>query len=64
MSAALYDAARAALRDARVWMRAPLPVRMCGTERAGLEAHRMLAVCALLSEAAELRSRAREERAS
>lgn len=64
MSAGLYEATRAALRDARAWMRAPLPVRMYGTERAGLEAHRALAVCALLSEACELRARAREERAS
>lgn len=62
MSAAFYDAARAALRDARVWMRAPLPVRMYGTERADLEAYRALAVCSLLTEAAELRDRARELR--
>lgn len=60
----MYAAARAALRDARTWTRAPLPVRMHGEQRAELEAHRALAVCALLSEACELRARAREERAS
>jgi hypothetical protein len=64
VSAPLYGAVRAALRDARVWMRAPLPVRMYGEERAALEASRLLAVCALLSEADSLRARAREERAS
>jgi hypothetical protein len=64
VNALLYGATRAALRDARAWMRAPLPVRMFGEQRAELEAARMLAVCSLLSEACELRARAREERAS
>ena len=62
MSAAFYSATRAALRHARVWMRAPLPVRMYGEERRELESSRLLAVCALLSEAESLRAKAREER--
>lgn len=60
----MYRVTRAALRDARAWMRVPLPVRMYGEERATLEAYRALAVCSLLSEACELRAMARKERAS
>lgn len=62
-SAALYSYARAALRDARAWLRAPLPPTLAGQSRRALDAGRMLAVCALLSEADGLRARAREERA-
>jgi len=64
VNARLYGATRAALRDARAWMRAPLPVRMFGEQRASLEAARMLAVCSLLSDAAMVEKWTREERAS
>jgi len=63
-SAALYSYARAALRDARAWLRAPLPPTLAGQSRRTVEAGQLFAVCALLSEADGLRARAREERAS
>jgi hypothetical protein len=61
---ASYSYARAALRDARVWLRAPLPPTLAGQSRRVIEAGQMFAVCALLSEADAWRARAREERAS
>ena len=60
-SADLYRFARAALQDARGWLRAPVPLRMT-TGRRALEASRLVAVCSLLTEAGELRDLARERR--
>ena len=61
-SVELHRYARAAVQDARGWMRAPVPLRMPLEVRRELEAGRLLAVCSVLTEAAELRDLARERR--
>ena len=61
-SADLYRYAHAAIQDARGWTAAKMPPHLPVEEQRAVESGRKLAVCSLLTEAAELRDLARERR--